>query len=278
MIACARCDSMTACSPGGSLSRRRVRRQSRRRRTQGGPTSSCFWRTIWAATTSGAGAQTTCRRLTSTPSPRGRAVHQLVLGRAGLRSRARRAAHRTDPIRAGVPDNGPPLPDSEETIASAAQARGLRDRTYSANGTSAQPIPPNAHGFDRFFGFKSGCIDYYSHRYYWGEPRMVNYHDLWRDRTEIFEDGQYSPNCSPAKPVHSSASIAPTRSSFTCRSMRRTIRCMRRQVHGALREARPERRTYAAMIAAVDDALGQVMRTLRDSAPAREHTGVLLRR
>src|SRR5438094_909884 len=50
---------------------------------------------------------------------------------------------------------------------------------------------PNAHGFDRFFGFHSGCIDFYSHRYYWGEPRTVNYHDLWRNRTEVFEDGQY---------------------------------------------------------------------------------------
>ena len=47
-------------------------------------------------------------------------------------------------------------------------------------------------GSTAIFGFHSGCFDYYSHRYYWGEPRTVNYHDLWRDRTEVFEDGQYS--------------------------------------------------------------------------------------
>ena len=50
---------------------------------------------------------------------------------------------------------------------------------------------PNGHGFDYYYGFHSGCVDFYSHRYYWGGNALVNYHDLWRNRTEIFEDGQY---------------------------------------------------------------------------------------
>jgi len=40
-------------------------------------------------------------------------------------------------------------------------------------------------------GFIPVCVDYYSHRYYWGGTNLVNYHDLWRNRAEIFEDGHY---------------------------------------------------------------------------------------
>ncbi len=50
---------------------------------------------------------------------------------------------------------------------------------------------PNAHGFDYFYGFLDGCVDYYSHRFYWGEPKRVNFHDLWRNREEVFDDGRY---------------------------------------------------------------------------------------
>jgi len=47
-------------------------------------------------------------------------------------------------------------------------------------------IKPNAQGFDYSFGFMGGCIDNYSHFYYWGGP---NEHDLWRNGKEIWEPG-----------------------------------------------------------------------------------------
>ncbi len=97
------------------------------------------------------------------------------------------------PIRCGVPDNGPVLAPSEETIASLVKKEGYATGLFGKWHLGSTPeTVPNAHGFDRFFGFHAGCIDYYSHRFYWGEPRTVNYHDLWRDRTEVFEDGQYT--------------------------------------------------------------------------------------
>ena len=170
------------------------------------------------------------------------------------------------PVRAGVPDNGPPLRASEVTIASmlkpAGYATGLFGKWHL--GSTAETCP-NAHGFDRFVGFHSGCIDYFSHRFYWGEPRTVNYHDLWRDRTEIFADGQYStelfaneasqfvreqrggpffayvPFNAPHYPMHAPAKYL-----------------------DRFRELPQERRTYAAMIAAMDDGVGQVLRTLRE--------------
>lgn len=47
---------------------------------------------------------------------------------------------------------------------------------------------PNAQGFDYFWGFRGGCIDNYSHFYYWGGP---NRHDLWRNDREIHSPGEF---------------------------------------------------------------------------------------
>lgn len=45
---------------------------------------------------------------------------------------------------------------------------------------------PTAQGFDTSWGHMGGCIDNYSHFYYWAGP---NQHDLWRDGKEVWEDG-----------------------------------------------------------------------------------------
>lgn len=50
---------------------------------------------------------------------------------------------------------------------------------------------PNAQGFQYSFGFMGGCIDNYSHYYYWGG---ANRHDLWRNGTEIWESGKFFPD------------------------------------------------------------------------------------
>jgi arylsulfatase A-like enzyme len=50
---------------------------------------------------------------------------------------------------------------------------------------------PNAQGFDDSFGHMGGCIDNYSHFFYWRGP---NRHDLWRNGKEIWADGQYFPD------------------------------------------------------------------------------------
>jgi len=50
---------------------------------------------------------------------------------------------------------------------------------------------PNAQGFDYSFGFMGGCIDNYSHFFYWNGP---NRHDLWRNGVEVHEDGNYFPD------------------------------------------------------------------------------------
>lgn len=52
---------------------------------------------------------------------------------------------------------------------------------------------PNANGFDWFFGFMAGCVDYYSHIFYWSmaDGRTNPTHDLWENDQEVYENGQY---------------------------------------------------------------------------------------
>ena len=46
---------------------------------------------------------------------------------------------------------------------------------------------PRAQGFDSFFGWYSGWLDAYSHRYYQlGGPPGKIFHDLGRNETEVF--------------------------------------------------------------------------------------------
>ena len=49
----------------------------------------------------------------------------------------------------------------------------------------------NQQGFDYSYGHMGGCIDNYSHFFYWQGP---NRHDLWRNGEEIWEDGLYFPD------------------------------------------------------------------------------------
>jgi arylsulfatase A len=50
---------------------------------------------------------------------------------------------------------------------------------------------PNGQGFDHSFGHLVGCIDNYSHFFYWNGP---NRHDLWRNGEEVFHNGEFFPD------------------------------------------------------------------------------------
>jgi arylsulfatase A len=55
---------------------------------------------------------------------------------------------------------------------------------------------PNGQGFANSFGHMGGCIDNYSHFFYWNGP---NRHDLWRNGREVFHDGEFFPNLMTAE-------------------------------------------------------------------------------
>jgi arylsulfatase A-like enzyme len=48
---------------------------------------------------------------------------------------------------------------------------------------------PLRRGFDEHFGFRAGCVDYYSHIYYWGDHNPL--HDLWEGEDEVWHNGEY---------------------------------------------------------------------------------------
>lgn len=99
------------------------------------------------------------------------------------------------PARAGVPGNVSSLkgevgmPGSETTVAEMLQSKGYTTGHVGKWHLGYTPkTMPNGQGFKHSFGHMGGCIDNYSHFFYWRGP---NRHDLWRDGKEIYMDGQF---------------------------------------------------------------------------------------
>jgi arylsulfatase A-like enzyme len=110
------------------------------------------------------------------------------------------------PRRAGLPTNAsaPPLegiddghsghglPGGQITIASM-----LREAGYATAQIGkwhlgyAQGNRPDDHGFDHWFGHLGGCIDNFTHFFYWDGP---NRHDLWRNGMRVREPGHFFPD------------------------------------------------------------------------------------
>lgn len=181
------------------------------------------------------------------------------------------------PIRAGVGTNGLALRPAEKTLASLLKGSGY-DTALTGKwhlGSTPETVP-NAHGFNYFYGFHEGCVDYYSHRFYWGEPRRVNFHDLWRNREEILEDGQY---LTERIGEESSAFIARTRQSpfflyIAFNAVHYPMHAPQKYVQ-RFPNLDPERRTYAAMLSAADDMIGKIISTLERTGQ-RDNTLIFL--
>lgn len=102
------------------------------------------------------------------------------------------------PQRAGVPGNvsatdlNSGMPGEQYTMAEMFRDGGYKTahigKWHLGHSVEKQP---NAQGFDHSFGHFVGCIDNFSHFFYWHGP---NRHDLYRNGEEIFLDGQYFPD------------------------------------------------------------------------------------
>ena len=185
------------------------------------------------------------------------------------------------PQRAGLVGNassqpgGPGMPGDQVTTAEVMKAAGYATGHVGKWHLGYRPESmPNAQGFDSSFGHMGGCIDNYSHFFYWDGP---NRHDLWRDGKEVWQDGQYFGDLMTAE-------------------CRRFIRANRdrpfflywaiNQPHYPLQGA-PKwrehyakagltgpRAMYAASVSTVDEMVGQVLATL-DELKLREQTIVV---
>ena len=103
------------------------------------------------------------------------------------------------PVRTGVAGNCSShkggkgaLPAGEITMAEMFKAAGYATAHIGKWHLGYTPETlPLAQGFDHSFGHMGGCIDNYSHFFYWNGP---NIHDLWRNGSEVLYDGQYFPD------------------------------------------------------------------------------------
>jgi arylsulfatase A len=99
------------------------------------------------------------------------------------------------PVKAGMPGNAPSrpgqpgMPTEEITIAEMLKPAGYATGHVGKwhLGFSAETMPLR-QGFDFTFGHMGGCIDNYSHFFYWDGP---NQHDLQRNGREVHAQGRF---------------------------------------------------------------------------------------
>ena len=110
------------------------------------------------------------------------------------------------PQAAGLPNNassqkgGHGMPAEQVTIAEVFQQAGYRTGHIGKWHLGYTPSTmPLGQGFDYSYGHMGGCIDNYSHFFYWNGP---NRHDLYENGEEIWADGEYFPDLMTEKAVH----------------------------------------------------------------------------
>ncbi len=99
------------------------------------------------------------------------------------------------PLAAGLPGNTSSqkgksgLPTEQITIAEKLKENGfVTGHIGKWHLGYTEETMPNGQGFDYSFGHMGGCIDNYSHFFYWSGP---NSHDLWENNKEVWMDGEY---------------------------------------------------------------------------------------
>ncbi len=124
---------------------------------------------------------------------------------------------------------------------------------------------PNAHGFDEFFGFRAGCVDYYSHIFYWAQHNGVNpAHDLWQDETEVWHNGRYLTELITERAVDfiGRRAAEPFFLYLAYNAPHYPMHAPPKYLE-RFSDLPPDRRIMAAMIAAMDDGVGQVVAALK---------------
>jgi len=153
---------------------------------------------------------------------------------------------------------------------------------------------PNQNGFDYFFGFLAGCIDYYSHIFYWGmaDGKSNPTHDLWENENEVNADGHYFTELITEKAVEQIREKAGDEEPFFLYlgynaphyPMHAPQKYIDRFAHLPW-----DKRVMYAMISAVDDGVGQIVDELKrnkildntiiyyqsDNGPSRESRNFL---
>ncbi len=183
------------------------------------------------------------------------------------------------PQRAGLPHNAPSMegkpgmPGAQITIAEMMKEGGYTTGHIGKWHMGYTPdTMPNQQGFDYSFGHMGGCIDNYSHFFYWNGP---NRHDLWRNEKEIWEDGKFFGDlmveeCNQFLEEHQDEPFFLYWAiNFPHYPLQDTEKWREKYQH-----LDAPRRMYAAFISTMDEMIGQVLAKL-DALNLREDTIVI---
>jgi len=127
---------------------------------------------------------------------------------------------------------------------------------------------PNQNGFDYFYGFMAGCIDYYSHVFYWcmADGHTDPTHDLWENDHEFYDNGRYFTEMVSEKAVEKIREMNEAEAPFM---MYVAYNAPHYPMHAPRKylDRFPhlpwDRRIMAAMLSAVDDGVGQITDQLK---------------
>jgi arylsulfatase A-like enzyme len=155
------------------------------------------------------------------------------------------------------------------TIASALKELGYHTSLIGKWHLGLQDVSrPTANGFDHFYGFMAGCVDYYSHIFYWGmsDGRTDPTHDLWENGREIYQNGTYMTELITEKAVEEIRTLSKDENPFFLYvaynaphyPMHAPEKYMERFAHLPW-----DRQIMAAMISAVDDGVGEIINELK---------------
>jgi arylsulfatase A len=184
------------------------------------------------------------------------------------------------PIRAGMPGNAPSepgkpgMPADEITIAELLKAAGYATGHVGKWHLGFSPATmPLGQGFDFSFGHMGGCIDNYSHFFYWSGP---NRHDLQLNGQEFHAPGRFFGDL-----------MVEQATSFLRRSQRRpfflyfAINAPHYPYQGDVKwlahyaHLKYPRKLYAAFLSTMDERIGRLMAEL-DKLGLRGQTVVIV--
>lgn len=155
------------------------------------------------------------------------------------------------------------------TIASAVRELGYQTALVGKWHLGLQETSrPNQNGFDYFYGFMAGCVDYYSHIFYWSmaDGRTNPTHDLWENDREIYDNGRYFTELVSEKAVEKIREMSRRDGPFllyTAYNAPHYPMHAPRKYLDRFPGLPEDRRIMAAMLSAVDDGVGAITDELR---------------
>jgi arylsulfatase A-like enzyme len=177
------------------------------------------------------------------------------------------------PQRTGIPQilfskpnfDVPGLRAGQPTLPSELRKLGYRSAAIGKWHLGSTPESrPLAQGFDEFFGYYSGWIDYYSHRFFTLGGQPV-YHDLWRNEKEIWRDSEYMTEVLGGEAqafLKRQSKDQPFLLYLAFGAPHYPMMAPERYLDRFPDTMDRDRRMHCAMISAMDDAIGSVLATL----------------